>query len=158
VSRHGSRGLSSPSNDLALYNLWLDAEAKGSLTKAGRLLGPDLLRIIQANALLGYGVPGITTPGYGNLTLVGIVEHTGLGQRLASRTSKLLTNAETSHRFTHAEIMIPFQEKLGLPSASVSVPGAQTYTWQTNPWRGESMVLSLKTFNGIFLATAAFCS
>jgi hypothetical protein len=40
-------------------------------------------------------------------------------------------------RFTHAEIMIPFQEKLGLASASMSVPAAQTYTWQNNPWRGE---------------------
>jgi hypothetical protein len=82
VARHGSRGLSSPSNDLALYNLWLDAQAKGALTKAAKNLGPDLLRVIQANALLGYGVPGITTPGYGNLTLTGIAEQTALGQRL----------------------------------------------------------------------------
>jgi hypothetical protein len=72
VARHGSRGLSSPSNDLALYNMWLDAQSKGGLTKVGARLGADLLRIIQANALLGYGVPGITAPGYGNLTLVGI--------------------------------------------------------------------------------------
>jgi hypothetical protein len=41
-------------------------------------------------------------------------------------------------RFTHAEIMIPFQEKLGLASASVSVPAASDYTWATNPWRGEN--------------------
>ena len=33
--------------------------------------------------------------------------------------------------------MIPFQEKLGLPSASQPVPSAQTYTWDTNSWRGE---------------------
>jgi hypothetical protein len=98
VARHGSRGLSSPSNDLALYNMWLDAEAKGGLTKLGRLLGPDILRIVQANALLGYGVPGITAPGYGNLTLLGIAEHTGLAQRLASRMSALLANAATAHR------------------------------------------------------------
>jgi hypothetical protein len=78
VARHGSRGLSSPSNDLAIYNMWLDAEAKGGLTKAGARLGPDLMRVIQANALLGYGVPGITAPGYGNLTLLGIQEHTQL--------------------------------------------------------------------------------
>lgn len=96
VARHGSRGLSSPSNDLALYSLWLDAQTKGALTKAGRLLGPDLLRIIQANALLGYGVPGITAPGYGNLTFLGIAEHTGLAQRLASRMSNLLKAAATA--------------------------------------------------------------
>ncbi|MBV8817203.1 MAG: hypothetical protein JO022_02530, partial [Acidobacteriaceae bacterium] len=35
VARHGSRGLSRPSNDLAIYNMWLDAQAKGGLTKAG---------------------------------------------------------------------------------------------------------------------------
>jgi hypothetical protein len=40
-------------------------------------------------------------------------------------------------RFTHAEVMIPFQEKLKLPSASMSVPAASNYTWDTNPWRGE---------------------
>jgi hypothetical protein len=41
-------------------------------------------------------------------------------------------------RFTHAEIMIPFQERLGLPSASMSVPASGTYTWANNPWRGEN--------------------
>lgn len=40
-------------------------------------------------------------------------------------------------RFTHAEDMIPFEEKVGLPSASMSVPVADNYTWDTNPWRGE---------------------
>ena len=82
VARHGSRGISSPSDDVALYNMWLAAQASGALTKMGVRLGPDLLRIIQANALLGYGVPGITAPGYGNVTLVGIAEHTQLAQRL----------------------------------------------------------------------------
>lgn len=98
VARHGSRGLSSPSNDLAIYNMWLDAKAKGGLTKAGALLGPDLMRIIQANALLGYGVPGITAPGYGNLTLLGIEEHTQLAQRLATRMSSLLSAVPSSSR------------------------------------------------------------
>jgi len=102
VARHGSRGLSSPSNDIALYNLWLAAQARGGVTKAGARLGPDLLRVIQANALPGYGVPGITAPGYGNLTLVGIAEHTQLAQRLASRLPTLfanvLANASTAPR------------------------------------------------------------
>ena len=102
VARHGSRGLSSPSNDLALYNLWLAAQGSGGLTKAGARLGPDILRVIQANALLGYGVPGITAPGYGNLTLTGIGEHTQLAQRLAARMSSLFSsvaaNAQTSPR------------------------------------------------------------
>jgi hypothetical protein len=64
VARHGSRGLSSPTNDLALYDLWLAAPVSGGLTKAGTRLGPDILRVIQANALLGCGVPGIAAPGY----------------------------------------------------------------------------------------------
>lgn len=98
VARHGSRGLSSPSNDLALYNMWLDAQARGGLTKAGAKLGPDIMRVVQANALLGYGVPGITAPGYGNLTLLGIQEHTQLAQRLAARMSSLFSGvAATAH-------------------------------------------------------------
>lgn len=98
VARHGSRGLSSASNDLAMYNMWLDAQSKGGLTKTGARLGQDLLRIIQANALLGYGVPGISAPGYGNLTLLGIQEHTQLAQRMVARTAPLMTNVASSSR------------------------------------------------------------
>ena len=93
VARHGSRGLSSASSDLAMYNMWVQAQATNALTKLGARLGPDLQRITRANALLGYNVPGITTPGYGNLTLVGINEHQQLAVRLASRTAPLLANA-----------------------------------------------------------------
>lgn len=89
VARHGSRGLSSPSNDIALYNMWLGAQAAHGLTKLGALLGPDLQRVIRANALLGYGVPGISAPGYGNLTQTGIGEHTQLAARMAARVAPL---------------------------------------------------------------------
>lgn len=106
VARHGSRGLASPSNDLALYNMWLDAQARGGLTKAGARLGPDLLRIIQANALLGYGVPGITAPGYGNLTLLGIAEHTQLAQRLAARMSSLFSSVAATAGSSPRQIVI----------------------------------------------------
>ena len=102
VARHGSRGESSPSSDLAVYDMWLAAQASHSLTKLGASLGPDLQRVIRANALLGYGVPGISAPGYGNLTLTGIGEHTQLAARLAARTAPLLSNvaaqASTSPR------------------------------------------------------------
>ena len=98
VARHGSRGLSSASNDLAMYSMWLDAQAKGGLTKAGARLGPDLTRIIQANVLLGYGVAGISAPGYGNLTLLGIQEHTQLAQRMVARTGTLLTSVPGGSR------------------------------------------------------------
>ena len=63
------------------------------LTKVGQRLGVELLDVIRANAVLGYNVPGITAPGYGNLTLRGIAEHTQLAQRLASRVTPLLSNA-----------------------------------------------------------------
>ncbi len=97
VARHGSRGLSSASSDIAMYNMWTQAQATSSLTKLGARLGPDLQRVTRANALLGYAVPGITTPGYGNLTQVGIAEHQQLAIRLVSRTAPLLANAATAN-------------------------------------------------------------
>jgi hypothetical protein len=42
-------------------------------------------------------------------------------------------------RFTHAEIIIPFAQRLGLPRASTAVPAADTYTYRNNPWRGEQI-------------------
>src|SRR5262249_52829177 len=40
-------------------------------------------------------------------------------------------------RFTHAEIIIPFATRLGLPGATTAVPAAQDYQYATNDWRGE---------------------
>ena len=85
VARHGSRGLSSLKYDLAVYNMWKKAQDDGALTPLGARLGPDVLKIMKANFLLGYGVPGISTPGYGNETQVGIGEHTQLAARLLQR-------------------------------------------------------------------------
>lgn len=98
VARHGSRGLSSPGSDLIMYNMWAAAQASGQLTKLGQRMGVDMLRVIQANTVLGCGVPGITTPGYGNLTQVGIAEHTQLAQRMAARVSPMLQNAVPLNR------------------------------------------------------------
>ncbi|WP_085315677.1 hypothetical protein [Derxia lacustris] len=85
VARHGSRGLSSLKYDAAVYNMWKQAEADGALTALGAKLGPDVLKLMKANFLLGYGVSGISTPGYGNETQVGIDEHTQLAARLLAR-------------------------------------------------------------------------
>lgn len=85
LARHGSRGLTSFKTDLALYNLWLQAEREHALTPLGRQLGPDILAMMQANAVLGYGVPGISKPGYGNETQQGIAEHAGLARRMVAR-------------------------------------------------------------------------
>jgi hypothetical protein len=83
VVRHGSRGMSS--FDASAYNMWLQAAAENALTPLGAKLGPDLLRIIKANALLGNGVQGITSPGFGNLSQTGINEETQIAARLAQR-------------------------------------------------------------------------
>jgi hypothetical protein len=85
VARHGSRGLSSLKYDLAIYNMWKKAQEEGALTPLGAKLGPDVLKIMKANFLLGYGVKGISTPGYGNETQLGIDEHTQLAARMLKR-------------------------------------------------------------------------
>lgn len=98
VTRHGSRGLSSPKYDLVTYNMWKDAQAKGQLTQLGQSLGQDMLRVIQANTVLGCGVPGISTPGYGNLSLQGISELTQMAKRMAPRVAPLLQDAVGANR------------------------------------------------------------
>ena len=85
LARHGSRGLGKPGSDLAVYAMWQRARAEGALSELGMRLGADLQRLTRANALLGYGVAGITRPGYGNETLVGINEHRRLAERLSTR-------------------------------------------------------------------------
>jgi hypothetical protein len=85
VARHGARGMSSEGSDVAVYNMWLKAQADGALTLLGQQLGPDVLAFIKANTVLGAGVSGISAPGYGNLTHLGAVEHQQLATRLAQR-------------------------------------------------------------------------
>lgn len=89
LARHGSRGLTSFKSDLALYNMWLRAQQDDALTPLGRQLGPDILALMRANFMLGHGVPGIGKPGYGNETMQGIAEHTGLARRMVARLPAL---------------------------------------------------------------------
>jgi hypothetical protein len=89
LARHGSRGLSSFKTDLALYNLWLQAARANALTPLGKELGPDMQALMKANFLLGYGVAGISKPGYGNETMQGVTEHTQLARRLHQRLPEL---------------------------------------------------------------------
>jgi hypothetical protein len=93
LARHGSRGLSGIKTDLALYNLWQIAGKEDALTPLGKELGPDLDAMMKANALLGYGVAGIGKPGYGNETMQGVAEHTGLAQRMHQRLPELFRDA-----------------------------------------------------------------
>ncbi|MCA8353601.1 histidine-type phosphatase [Burkholderia cepacia] len=89
VARHGSRGLSGFKYDGAIYAMLVKAEADGALTALGSQLKADTYAMMKANALLGYGVAGISTPGYGNLTQTGIREHQQLAARLAQRLPAL---------------------------------------------------------------------
>jgi hypothetical protein len=89
MARHGSRGLSSMKYDLAVYNMWEQAKTDNALTELGAKLGPDVLKIMRANFLLGDRVDGISRPGYGNETQVGIEEHTALARRLLARNATL---------------------------------------------------------------------
>ena len=89
VARHGSRGLSGFKYDGAIYAMLVKAEADGALTTLGAQLKADTYAMMKANALLGYGVAGISTPGYGNLTQTGIREHQQLAARLAQRLPAL---------------------------------------------------------------------
>ncbi|WP_175746329.1 histidine-type phosphatase [Burkholderia ambifaria] len=92
VARHGSRGLSGFKYDGAIYSMLVKAEADGALTGLGAQLKADTYAMMKANALLGYGVPGISTPGYGNLTQTGIREHQQLAARLAQRLPALFAS------------------------------------------------------------------
>ena len=89
VARHGSRGLTGMKSDAALYAMWQQAAAQDALTPLGRELGPDILALMKANALLGYGVAGIEKPGYGNLSQTGIEEHRQLAVRMLARLPSL---------------------------------------------------------------------
>ncbi|MET0790715.1 MAG: histidine-type phosphatase [Polyangiaceae bacterium] len=92
VARHGSRGLSSVKYDSAALNMWKKASDEGALTALGQSLGADIGKLMKANALLGFGVTGITTPGYGNLTKVGIGEQQQLAARLLQRLPAYFAN------------------------------------------------------------------
>ena len=92
VARRGSRGLSGFKYDGAIYSMLVKAEADGALTALGAQLKADTYAMMKANALLGYGVQGISTPGYGNLTQTGIREHQQLAARLAQRLPALFSS------------------------------------------------------------------
>jgi len=95
VARHGSRGLTGMKADLALLNLWKLAQQQNGLTPLGEKLGPQLEKLIEVNALLGYGVLS-SPPGYGNLSLRGVQEHEALAQRMVHRLPSLFAQMEVA--------------------------------------------------------------
>ena len=83
VVRHGCRGMSS--FDASVWNMMQKASTDGALTPLGVQLQADIWKMMKANALLDYGVAGITSPGYGNLSQIGIKEQQQLASRLLQR-------------------------------------------------------------------------
>lgn len=75
-----------------MYAIWQQADRDKALTPLGQQLGPDIMKIIRANALLGYGVKGVTEPGYGNLSTLGIEEHQQLARRMVQRLPSLFAS------------------------------------------------------------------
>ncbi|BEV16524.1 histidine-type phosphatase [Herbaspirillum sp. DW155] len=98
LARHGSRGLTGMKSDLALYRLWQQADQEHALTPLGQTLGPALQAMLRANFLLGAGVAGISEPGYGNETLVGLQEHTELARRMVQRLPGLFDESKSDQR------------------------------------------------------------
>lgn len=83
VSRHGSRTLSSSGDGDALLALWQVARSDGALTRLGAGLGPEIQRLLAANAALGYG----------NLTASGKQEIASTAVRMAGRLPGLFRSA-----------------------------------------------------------------
>jgi hypothetical protein len=106
VARHGARGLSSFEDDAVAYAMWQRASADQALTSLGAELGPDILRVMKANALLGSGVRGITAPGYGNLTQIGMDEHRDLAARLLQRLPEYFAELESTAQTSKRSIVV----------------------------------------------------
>ncbi|MGL4204937.1 MAG: histidine-type phosphatase [Aeromonadaceae bacterium] len=93
VARHGSRALSSLKYDDLTLQVWQAAQAQGALTELGKQLGPEVERLMAANAKLGYG----------NLSQLGQEEHTQLAERLAARHLSLFNSAAAANRHVAIE-------------------------------------------------------
>ncbi|NLR91512.1 histidine-type phosphatase [Flammeovirga agarivorans] len=71
VARHGSRYMSGPGEDIALYELMMDADKQNQLTEEGKLLMQEVKQLID-----------LQKNNYGQLTPLGKEEHFAIGQRL----------------------------------------------------------------------------
>ena len=91
VTRHGARGMTSADDALLMYRLWALAKQSNGLTPLGRQFGSDVMKLLQANALLGYGQDGIIQPGFGHESQLGASELRGLAQRMQQRLPGFLT-------------------------------------------------------------------
>lgn len=132
IARHGSRGLSSMGSDLAVENMLLSAKHKKALTQKGEQLLALVQKIEKANLLLGYGVPGISVPGYGNLTERGINEHKALAVRLYQRNQSLFTQKKVINVATSGENRAIDSSKNFVASLNQQTPNLKINTSQTD--------------------------
>jgi len=86
VSRHGARTLSDSDDGDALLALWQTARSAGALTTRGRGLGPEVQRLLDANAAVGYGL----------LTASGKREMAETAVRMEKRLPSLFSEAARS--------------------------------------------------------------
>ena len=94
VARHGTRGMTSMKDDLALLNMCREAAREHALTPLGQSLMADVQRLIEVQLLLGSGIDGIAKPGYANLTQIGIDEHRELARRMVQRLPALFAASD----------------------------------------------------------------
>jgi hypothetical protein len=106
LARHGSRGLSGVKYDVAMHNIWKRAAAENALTPLGAQLGPDIEQLMRATALMGYGVDGISKPGYGNLSRLGIAEHEQLARRMRARMAPLFAQLAADAAVAPRQIVV----------------------------------------------------
>ncbi|NME68965.1 histidine-type phosphatase [Flammeovirga aprica] len=83
VARHGSRFMSGPNEDIALFNLMNDAEQKKQLTEEGK----KLLEQVKELTMLQFGR-------YGRLTQIGRKEHYDMAQRLYQLDSNFFKSSD----------------------------------------------------------------
>ena len=82
VSRHGSRTLSDSDDGDALIALWQAAASEHALTRIGQGLGPQVQRLLDANAAIGYGL----------LTPLGTREMETTAERMQQRQTAFKTS------------------------------------------------------------------
>src|SRR5262249_15479097 len=107
----------------------------------GMRLGAELQNIIRANALLGYGVSGITAPGYGNLTATGITEHQRLARRLVARLRSLLARVAAEREIAPRQIVVSTSgvnraidsANFFIQSLTTAVPGLSSLVVNSDP-------------------------
>lgn len=133
---------SAASAGTVLYQLYMSSPAmkyEAAVDMTPYLPAPQadvLAEVVDAQSFYRMG-PGIAEKGDATYRMAQILEDDFFDEIDA------IAAGDRSHaaklRFAHAEIVVPFASKLGLRDVLVQVPSAETYSYETNPWRGASV-------------------